>query len=122
MSTASPHDPDHPTPTGARPERCGGTWTQTWPCWQGRDHDGGCGPREWVEPRVADPRAAHTIPSHLVEETCPCGQPAAHKVEETSGPDNFHPLTGRLCCEHFNAFVGHCGSYPYDLPETRFSR
>jgi hypothetical protein len=67
-----------------------------------------------------DERAVHTIPVWAVEEKCrKCGEPAAHKVEEVSGPSNFHPLTAYLCCGCFEGIAGSLHSrYPYELNEA----
>lgn len=62
----------------------------------------------WVD----DARAAHPIPVYAVEERCRCGQPASHKVEETSALSTFHPMTAYLCCDHFRMFVGRCENFP----------
>lgn len=92
---------------------CAGSWTL--PCIRPRGHDGECGPAVRAEhDRVTDDRATHSFPVWAEEEFCRCGAPAAHKVAEESGPDNFHPLTAYLCCEHF-APIGRCEGYPYDL-------
>lgn len=64
--------------------------------------------------RTQDDRATHSFPEYAEEENCRCGQPAAHKVEETSSPGHIHPLTAYLCCEHFRQLVGDCSRYPYD--------
>lgn len=75
---------------------------------------------------MSDDRAAHSFPDWAEEETCKvilgpgmgrCGTPAAHKVEETSGPSSFHPMTAYICCHHFTQVVGQCATYPYDHPE-----
>ncbi|HEY9418300.1 MAG TPA: hypothetical protein VIQ30_26355 [Pseudonocardia sp.] len=63
--------------------------------------------------QVSDGRSAHAFPIWAKEEVCRCGRGAAHKVEETSGPDNFHPLTAYLCCGCFARTVGDCSRYPY---------
>lgn len=69
-------------------------------------------------PRMSDGRAVHTFPLTAQEEKCRCGRWAAHKIEETSGPGGFHPLTAYLCCEHFRSAVGGAhDSYPYDYDE-----
>jgi hypothetical protein len=62
---------------------------------------------QWIE---AD-YASHPIRPWVVEEHCfYCGKQATHKIEETTGPVNFHPLTAYVCCEHF---FGGCDWYPY---------
>lgn len=61
----------------------------------------------------------HSYPIWAQEEDCRCGRPAAHKVEETSGPTNRHPLTAYVCCEHFRMLVGDCSRYPYDPTPRR---
>jgi hypothetical protein len=39
--------------------------------------------------------------------------PAIHKIgEEGFGFMNFHNLTARLCCDHFQAIVGDCTRWP----------
>lgn len=68
-----------------------------------------------LDERVSDDRSNHTFPVWAREETCRCGQPAAHKVEEVSGPGNFHPMTAYMCCGCFTGTVGRCETYPYDL-------
>lgn len=61
----------------------------------------------WVEVDYAN----HAIRPWAVEEHCVfCGKNATHKIEETTGPRNFHALTAYVCCEHF---FGGCESYPY---------
>jgi hypothetical protein len=68
--------------------------------------------------RVSDERASHSFPIWAEEESCRCGNPAAHKVEEVSGPAGFHPLTAYLCCEHFGGVVGSAhGRYPYEFDQ-----
>lgn len=65
--------------------------------------------------RVKVDYCIHTIPEYAVEVKCAgCHQRATHKIEETSGPDNFHPLTAYVCCGCF-ALVGDCSNYPYDI-------
>lgn len=53
-------------------------------------------------------------------ETCFCGQPAAHKVEETIFPDDphqrRHPLTAYVCEKHFAQIMG-----PWGASLARFS-
>lgn len=80
--------------------------------------------KPWLEavnfgeaPRMKDARAMHTIPVWARAELCrKCTAPAAHKVEETSGPGAFHPLTSYLCCNCFVEVMGPAhGSYPYEL-------
>lgn len=69
---------------------------------------------------MSDDRAAHPFETHLQDQTCfVCKKPAAHKIEETSGPDGFHPLTNWLCCEDFRKVMGgaHDG-YLYDEPDA----
>lgn len=84
-------------------------------CLKDKDHPDDHGPRSPIEfPQVTDARASHAFPIWAQEETCRCGTPAAHKVEETSGPGNFHPLTAYLCCGCFTRTVGYCASYPYE--------
>lgn len=61
---------------------------------------------------IAVPYAGHNIRPWAVEEHCfYCGDHATHKIEETTGPIHFHPLTAYVCCEHF---FGGCNSYPYE--------
>lgn len=69
--------------------------------------------------RVRVGYARHTIPDYAVEEHCrKCPQKAAHKIEETSGPASFHPLTAYLCCFCFQQVVGYdCAAYPYDADD-----
>ena len=68
--------------------------------------------------RVQVDYCAHTIVPWAVEEMCQgCHQRATHKVEETSGPRTFHPLTAYLCCGCFS-LVGDCANYPYDIAAT----
>ncbi len=68
--------------------------------------------------RVEVTYAGHTIAPWCVEETCSgCGEPATHKIEETSGPETFHPLTAYVCCGCFQ-LVGACESYPYDADDA----
>lgn len=63
---------------------------------------------QWVEVDYAN----HAIRPWAVEEHCfYCGNHATHKIEETTGPRNFHPLTAYVCCEDF---FGYCGNYPYE--------
>lgn len=63
---------------------------------------------EWVEVEYAE----HSIRPWAVEEHCfYCGGNATHKIEETTGPIHFHPLTAYVCCEHF---FGACDKYPYE--------
>ena len=74
-----------------------------------------------MDERVSDERAAHSFPVWAAEETCYCGLPAAHKIEEVSGPESFHPLTAYVCCECFERAMGQAHeTYPYDEPEFRF--
>ena len=62
---------------------------------------------QWVEVEYAN----HAIRPWAVEEVCFfCGGHATHKIEETTGPRNFHPLTAYVCCKHF---FGGCEVYPY---------
>ncbi len=72
-----------------------------------------------VPTRITGNRAMHSYPIWAQEESCRCGRPAAHKVEETSDAGIFHPLTAYLCCEHFRSLVGDCSRYPYDEPKPR---
>lgn len=67
--------------------------------------------------RVKVDYCSHTIPPWAVEEECrTCHQKATHKVEETSGPVTFHPLTAYLCCGCFMMIVRYdCSTYPYDI-------
>lgn len=69
--------------------------------------------------RIAIPEIAHTVPVWAVEETCrKCREQATHKVEESSGPLTFHPLTAYLCCTCFQEIVGYdCAAYPYDADD-----
>jgi hypothetical protein len=71
--------------------------------------------------RISDERAVHTFPIWAREEKChKCGDPAAHKVEEVSGPVGFHPLTAYLCCGCFGDVVGSMhGRYPYEFDQER---
>lgn len=71
--------------------------------------------------RVRDARAAHTIPVWAVEEKCRrCALPAAHKVEEVSGPTGFHPLTSYLCCGCFCQVMGTMHDrYPYEFDQDQ---
>lgn len=63
---------------------------------------------EWVEVDYAN----HAIRPWAVSEHCfYCGELATHKIEETTGPRNFHPLTAYVCCKHF---FGGCEAYPYE--------
>ena len=70
--------------------------------------------------RVKVDYCAHTIPEWAVEEGCrTCHQKATHKIEETSGPDTFHPLTAYLCCGCFMGIVSFdCATYPYDIVDA----
>lgn len=93
---------------------CGGKWEL--PCVKEPGHDGACGPRDRAPlPRVQDERSSHSFPVTVSEERCRCGAPAAHKLGESTGPDNFHPLTAYVCCQHFSSLIGPCGEYPYDF-------
>lgn len=67
--------------------------------------------------RVTDSRASHSFPVWAREEHCQkCLAPAAHKIQETSGPGKFHPLTSYLCCGCFIEVMGPAhGGYPYEL-------
>lgn len=57
----------------------------------------------WVEVDYA----THPIRPWCQEEFCvSCGQPATHKVEETTGDERYHSLTAYICCTHF--FWGYC--------------
>ena len=67
---------------------------------------------------VTDGRAEHPFPIWAFEEKCRCGKLAAHKIQETSGPATFHPLTAYLCCEHFAESMGHLAHYAYPYGET----
>lgn len=50
--------------------------------------------------------AHHKIRPWCREESCIyCDAAATHKIEETTGPVNQHPLTAYVCCEHF---FGYC--------------
>ena len=70
-----------------------------------------------MDDRMTDTRAPHSFPISAAEERChKCLGPAAHKIEETSGPETFHPLTSYLCCGCFVEVMGPAhGSYPYEL-------
>lgn len=68
-----------------------------------------------IAPRVSDERAQHTFPITAQEEKCRCGQWAAHKIEETTGPELFHRLTAYLCCDCFRQALGPAhDTYPYE--------
>ena len=65
-------------------------------------------PYPWMDDDawVSDERTHHQIRPWCVEESCIyCGAGASHKIEETTGPVNIHPMTAYVCCEHF---FGHC--------------
>ena len=98
---------------------CGRPFPMELTCVQPRDHEGECGTGgPFVWPRLTDKRSTHSFAAHLDEDKCRCGKPAAHKVEDTSGPGNFHPMTNYLCCEHFTQWVGECGgNYPWDYDQ-----
>lgn len=66
---------------------------------------------------MTDVRASHSFPVSANEERCrKCLGLAAHKIEETSGPAKFHPLTSYLCCGCFIEVMGPAhGGYPYEL-------
>lgn len=70
--------------------------------------------------RIYEPdRADHSIPIWASGTWCAkCGDAAAHKVEETSAPWTFHPLTAYLCCNCFSDIMGFASheKYPYDTP------
>jgi hypothetical protein len=61
---------------------------------------------QWVVVDYAD----HAIRPWCIEELCVCGNKATHKIEETTGPANAHPLTAYVCCD---CFFGGCNWYPY---------
>lgn len=96
-------------------ELCDGKYRQECPCWKPRGHDGKHGPREYVEPLVSDGRANHPFPAHLNNDVCSmCVSLAAHKIEDTTGPNWFHPLTNYLCCACFRMVMGAAhDSYPW---------
>lgn len=72
-----------------------------------------------IADRVSDERAEHTFPVTALEERCRCGRWAAHKIEETTGPEMFHRLTAYMCCEHFRQAVGKAhDTYPYEYDKT----
>lgn len=52
----------------------------------------------------------HTISRCCKGETCRCGQPATHKVEENIFEDDpfpmRHPFTAYVCCECFGRIMG----------------
>lgn len=54
----------------------------------------------------------HPVAPWCVEERCRCGGQAGHKVEETTGNPNLHPMTAYLCCKCFNRTVGYCTPLP----------
>lgn len=60
-------------------------------------------------PRISDDRSTHDFPIYAQEEHCTCGNRAAHKVEDVTGPMNRHPFTAYLCCECFEQSIGFCG-------------
>lgn len=98
----------------AMADRCRTWYTVEEYCLKPKDHADDHGPREPITfEQVSDDRAVHAFPIYAQEERCRCGFPAAHKVEETTGPRNFHPLTAYLCCACFQT-IGNCGSYPYE--------
>lgn len=65
--------------------------------------------------RVRDARSNHDFPIYAQEEHCRCGNQAAHKIEETSGPWGIHPFTAYVCCKCFTEFIGWCGGASYDF-------
>lgn len=94
---------------------CKARYTNEETCYQPAGHENEHGPRgPIVFSQVTDDRAIHAFPIYAQEELCSCGFKAAHKIEETAGPSNFHPLTAYLCCACFGRTVGVCGRYPYD--------
>lgn len=63
--------------------------------------------------RVTVAYAWHTISPSTVGELCrACGEPAAHKVGDYTGPKNFHQLTAYLCCTHMRVMGMNCRLYP----------
>lgn len=103
---------------------CSGTYSVDIPCRLPKGHEGSHDGADWVRPMMSDARAEHPFPTHLDTDVCGmCGNPAAHKVEETTGPPGFHPLTNYLCCEHAEAVLGAAhGGYPYGQDFTSWAR